>query len=165
MPQAFGSFGAHIGTGSMLTRDAVTALVFAEAEEVWVVAAAPVRARTTTKARTICFMTWDSLVLQFVDSFQVMLRSNPNLSRTHPTGIRIVWCTHRNGQHANAGCGDLGLGGGVGGLGCGSCTGENEDDDESANDMFHNEIPPKLYLCKKISLDKPDDVTIGYKLE
>ena len=63
MPQAFGSFGAHIGTGSMLIRDAVTELVLVEAEEVWVVAAAPVRTRTTTKARTICFMAWDSACL------------------------------------------------------------------------------------------------------
>lgn len=31
--------------------------VLEEAEEVWVVAAAPVRARTTTKARTMFFMT------------------------------------------------------------------------------------------------------------
>ena len=60
---------------------------------------------------------------------------------------------------------DLVLRGGVGSLGGGDCTGEDEDGDESANDMFHNEIPPKLYLCKKISLDKPDDVTIGYKLD
>ena len=34
-----------------------------DAEEVWVEAAAPVRTRTTTKARTICFMTWDSVAL------------------------------------------------------------------------------------------------------
>lgn len=34
-----------------------TIAVLEEAEEVWVVAAAPVRARTTTKARTMFFMT------------------------------------------------------------------------------------------------------------
>ena len=61
MPQAFGSFGAHIGTGSMLTREAVIALALAEA--VWVVAAAPVRTRTATKARTTCFMIGNSVVL------------------------------------------------------------------------------------------------------
>jgi hypothetical protein len=38
-------------------------LFFAEALEVWVVAAAPVRTRTATKARTMCFMTGDSVVL------------------------------------------------------------------------------------------------------
>jgi hypothetical protein len=39
----------------MLVRDAVT-LFLVEAEEVWVVAAAPVRTRTTTNARTMVFM-------------------------------------------------------------------------------------------------------------
>jgi hypothetical protein len=55
MPQALGSLGGHIGTGSMLVRVAVI-LCCAEAEGVMVVAAAPVRARTTTKARTMFFM-------------------------------------------------------------------------------------------------------------
>ncbi len=41
--------------GSMLTREAVT-LFRVEAEEVWVEATAPVRTRTTTKARTMCFI-------------------------------------------------------------------------------------------------------------
>ena len=78
--------------------------------------------------------------------------------------MRIVWCAAGDGQHADAAGSNLVLGRGVGGLGCGDCTGEDEDDDKRANDMFHKEIPPKLYSCKKISLDKPDDVTIGYKL-
>ena len=43
-----------MGTGSMLTLAAVT-LSLVEAEEVWVVATAPVRTRTATKARTIFF--------------------------------------------------------------------------------------------------------------
>jgi hypothetical protein len=55
MPQALGSLGAQVGTGSMLVREATT-LFFAEALEVWVVAAAPVRTRTTTKARAMSFM-------------------------------------------------------------------------------------------------------------
>ena len=55
MPQALGSFGAQVGTGSMLVR--VAAILFlAEAVEDCEVATAPVRARTTTKARTIYFM-------------------------------------------------------------------------------------------------------------
>jgi hypothetical protein len=84
---------------------------------------------------------------------------------THAAGIRVVWSTGRNRQHAGPGSYDLVLRGSVGGLGCGDCTGEDKDDDKRANDMFHKEIPPKLYSCKKISLDKPDDVTIGYKLD
>ena len=55
MPQPFGSSGGHIGTGSMLVRATVT-LFWVEAEEVWVVATAPVRTRTTTAARRICFI-------------------------------------------------------------------------------------------------------------
>jgi hypothetical protein len=31
--------------------------------------------------------------------------------------------------------------------------------------MFHSGVPLKLYLQKKISLDKPDEVTIGYIME
>ena len=41
--------------GSMLVREAVT-LFWVEADEVWVVATAPVRTRATTKARTRCFI-------------------------------------------------------------------------------------------------------------
>ena len=55
MPQAFGSSGAQVGTGSMLVR-VPTILFLAEGVEDCEVAAAPVRARTTTKARTIHFM-------------------------------------------------------------------------------------------------------------
>jgi hypothetical protein len=39
----------------MLTREATT-LFWVEAEEIWVVAATPVRTRATTKARTMCFI-------------------------------------------------------------------------------------------------------------
>jgi hypothetical protein len=55
IPQACGSSGAQTGTGSMLVRATVT-LFLVEADDVWVVAAAPVRTRTTTNARTICFI-------------------------------------------------------------------------------------------------------------
>ena len=44
-----------MGIGSMLTLAAAT-LFLVEAEEVWVVATAPVRTRTTTKARMMCFI-------------------------------------------------------------------------------------------------------------
>jgi hypothetical protein len=49
-----GEFGGQVGVGRALTFAVIAALE--EAEEVWVVAAAPVRARTTTKARTMFFM-------------------------------------------------------------------------------------------------------------
>ena len=55
MPQALGSLGGQVGTGSMLVR-AAAILSWVEAEEVWVEATAPVRTRTTTKARTMCFI-------------------------------------------------------------------------------------------------------------
>jgi hypothetical protein len=87
------------------------------------------------------------------------------LAALHATGIRIAWSAGRNRQHTGA-AGNYGaLRRGIGGLGGGSGAGEDEDDYECAYDMFHSEILPKLYFCKKISLDKPDDVTIGYKLE
>jgi hypothetical protein len=44
-----------MGIGMALVFEAT--MVLEEAEEVWVVEAAPVRARTTTKARTMFFMT------------------------------------------------------------------------------------------------------------
>jgi len=46
----------------MLVREATT-LFFAEALLVWVVAVTPVRTRTTTKARTMSFILWDSMAL------------------------------------------------------------------------------------------------------
>jgi hypothetical protein len=83
----------------------------------------------------------------------------------HATGIGIVRSAHGNGKHADLGDGHFVLGGGGGGLGGGNCSGEDEDGDEGTNDMFHSGIPLKLYLQKKISLDKPDEVTIGYIME
>jgi hypothetical protein len=50
-----GSSGAQVGTGTTLTRFAVT-LFCVEADEIWVVAAAPVRARTTTRERMASFI-------------------------------------------------------------------------------------------------------------
>jgi hypothetical protein len=55
IPQASGSFQGHMGIGIALVLDTVT-LVWAEAEAIRVEAAAPVRARTTTKARIRFFM-------------------------------------------------------------------------------------------------------------
>jgi hypothetical protein len=55
IPQAPGSSGGHIGIGIALVFDTVT-LDWAEAEAIRVEAATPVRARTTTNARTKFFM-------------------------------------------------------------------------------------------------------------
>jgi thioesterase domain-containing protein len=56
-----------MGVGAALVFEAAITLE-EEAEEVWVVAAAPVRARTTTKARTMFFMTdTPKVVFQSVD--------------------------------------------------------------------------------------------------
>jgi hypothetical protein len=55
IPQASGSSGAQTGTGIALVL-ATAILVWLEAEAIWVEAAAPVRARTTTKVRTMSFM-------------------------------------------------------------------------------------------------------------
>jgi hypothetical protein len=48
--------GGQVGTG--ITEECMDeeAIVLAEADDVWVEAAAPVRARTTTNARTMIFM-------------------------------------------------------------------------------------------------------------
>ena len=55
-PRLVGITGCALwGIGNMLTRVAAT-LLFAAALEVWVVAAAPVRTRTATKARTMFFI-------------------------------------------------------------------------------------------------------------
>src|ERR1700732_36090 len=75
---------------------------------------------------------------------------------SHTAGVRIVGCAAGDGEHADLGDGDLVLGRGGGGLGGSNCSGEDEDDDEGANELFHSGIPLKLYSQKKISLDKPD---------
>ena len=56
MPQALGSSGGQVGTGIDETTREATTLFWVEAEETWVVAAAPVRTRVTTKARTMNVM-------------------------------------------------------------------------------------------------------------
>jgi hypothetical protein len=69
MPQAFGSSGAHIGTGMALFLATVTFEVV-EAEEIWVEATAPVRTRATTVARTMNFIL-DNPLAVFTDYFYV----------------------------------------------------------------------------------------------
>jgi hypothetical protein len=87
------------------------------------------------------------------------------ITSAHAASVGIVRRAARNRQHAGAGRSDLVLSGGGGSLGGGNCSREDEDDDEGANDMFHNGIPLKLYSQKKISLDKANEVTIGYIME
>ena len=86
-------------------------------------------------------------------------------TETHTAGVGIVRSAGRNGEHADAGRGNLVLGGGGRGLRGGNCTGEDEHGDEGTDDMFHSGIPLKLYSQKKISLDKANEVTIGYIME
>jgi hypothetical protein len=83
----------------------------------------------------------------------------------HSAAIRIIRRAGRNWQHAGAGDGDLVVSGSGGGLGCGGNTSEDEKGNEGADDEFHNGIPLKCYLTKKICLDNKIEVTLGYKLE
>jgi hypothetical protein len=84
---------------------------------------------------------------------------------SNTAGIGIVRSAAGNREHADLSDGDLVLGGSGRGLGGSDCSGEDQDGDEGANDMFHNGIPLKLYSQKKISLDKANGVTIGYIME
>ena len=79
----------------------------------------------------------------------------------HAACVWIVRRAGRDGKHAGANGGDLVLGSSGRGLGGSDCTSEGEDDDDSADEVFHSGIPLKLYLLKKISLDKAYEVTIG----
>jgi hypothetical protein len=90
----------------------------------------------------------------------------PNLAaKTHAAGVGIIWRTAGDGEAADLGGCDLVLGGGVGDLVGGNCTGDDEDGDEGADELFHSRIPLKLYSQKKICLDKANGVTIRYILE
>jgi len=86
-------------------------------------------------------------------------------AETHTAGVGIVRSAGGNREHADAGGDDLVFCGGGRDLGGGNCTGEDEYGDEGADDVFHSGIPLKLYSQKKISLDKANEVTIGYIME
>jgi hypothetical protein len=135
----------------MLVPAAVT-LCWVEAEEVWVVAATPVRTRTTTNARTISFMVlapFEVLLIELLITNGLASYSLLELaSLGHAAAIRIIGRAGRNRQHAGAGRSDLMLSGGGGGLGCGSYTGEDENDDECADDEFHNGNSPKVLFAE-----------------
>ena len=66
-PQAFGSFGRQLGTGTVLT---LPESVLAVLAVVCVVAKKPVRARVTVRARTRFFMRVYSLVVGPESSFR-----------------------------------------------------------------------------------------------
>jgi hypothetical protein len=126
-----------MGIGEALTLAVMVALE--EAEEVWVVAAAPVRARTTTKARTMFFMEEPLLNLCLGSESQFLARTKwqKNLVLSDTAGAGSVWIAGGNRQNADASNRDLVRGGGRGGLGGGDCTGKGQDDDESADDVLH----------------------------
>jgi len=70
MPQFVVPSGGQVGTGIRPECIEEEAIVRAEADDVWVEAAAPVRARTTTKARTMIFMVlllWEYRSKYFAD--------------------------------------------------------------------------------------------------
>jgi hypothetical protein len=84
------------------------------------------------------------------------------VTSAHAAAVWIVRRAGRNRKHAGPGYGDLIFCRGGRSLGGGNCSGESEDDDEGANELFHSGIPLKLYSQKKICLDKANEVTIGY---
>jgi hypothetical protein len=136
-----------VGTGNMLVRAIFTLLALVEAEEVWVVAAAPVTTRTRTKARTMCFMEGTpciSLIWLNLWCAKIRLKASlgEGLASTHTAGVGITGRACRHRQHAGAGDIHLvGLGGGGRGLGGCSGTGEDENEDEGADDIFHGVYP------------------------
>jgi hypothetical protein len=125
----------------------------AEADEVWVVAAAPVMTRTATNARMIIFMVWASLIAKLLISNALFEDQNVLATETHSAGIGIIWGAGRDWQHADLGDGDLFFCRSGGALSGGGCSCDDKSDDEGADDVFHREVPRKLYLIKKISLD------------
>jgi hypothetical protein len=84
---------------------------------------------------------------------------------SHATGVWIVRSAAGDGKAGDAGYGSFVVRGGVGDLGGGGCTSDDEDGDEGTNEMFHSGILLKLYSRKKICLDKANEVTIGYIME
>jgi hypothetical protein len=77
------------------------------------------------------------------------------VTSAHTAAVWIVRRAGRNRKHAGPGYGAHVFGRSGGGLGGGSCSGEGEDDDEGANDMFHSGIPLKLYSQKRFVWTKP----------
>jgi len=70
------------------------------------------------------------------------------LSLTHSAAIGIIRRAGWNRKHAGTGGGDLVLGGGGGDLGGSGCSGKDENNDESANDMLHVWAPFEVLFVK-----------------
>ena len=68
---------------------------------------------------------------------------------SHTAGIGIIRSAGRNGKAADLGDANLVLRRGERGLGGSNCTGEDEDDDEGADDVFHKWDTPKVVFSKK----------------
>ena len=65
----------------------------------------------------------------------------------HSASIRIIGSAHGDGHRAGLSDNDFGLAGGGGDLGGGGCSGEYQDDDEGANDVFHfNSLLSCIYV-------------------
>src|ERR1700738_5553721 len=118
IPQAFGSSGGQVGTGMALVLAAET-LVCAEAVAMWVEATAPVRARTTTNARTrvfILFLLRISNAVGVDASFCCYKRLKYLLLLIDTASIRIVRGAGRDWHGTGLGGRNFGPGGGGGGL-------------------------------------------------
>jgi hypothetical protein len=141
--QALGSLGGQTAIGMKLTRLA-TILFWAEAEGVTAVAAAPVRARATTKARKISFMEsilWNS---GFTAFHVLNCPVSPDRGALQPllaAGVGVVRRADGDRHEADAAGNNLVLGGSGGSHGGGCCTGKNEGGDEGTNDKIHGINP------------------------
>ena len=72
---------------------------------------------------------------------------------THTASVGIIGWAGRNGDQAGPGDVDLILDGGGGGLRGSNCPGKDQGDNERTDEMFHSEIPLKLYSQIKIFVD------------
>src|ERR1700727_466264 len=90
MPQALGSSGGQVGTGIDATTREETTLFWVEAEEIWVVAAAPVRTRGKTKARTMDVMEWP-LLAEIISGNVLKIKGLNASETTGPEPCRRHW--------------------------------------------------------------------------
>jgi len=74
------------------------------------------------------------------------LAVGPLAAQTHPACVRIVRGAGRNRQHAGSGSNNLAMGRSGRCLSGGSCTGDDDGNNESANEKFHDKGPFVLSL-------------------
>lgn len=103
-----------------------------------------------------------------MENSRIILHSQGNLNQgselPSTTEIALIWgirWAHGNRSSAGLRGGDNAGGGGGGLAGC-SGTGEGEDDDEGADDVFHDGIPQKLYFNLSILLDRFDGLSLRW---